>query len=576
MYIESVPNRNSPPAILLRESFRDAGTVRKRTLANLSKWPPALVEGLRILLKGGTAVADLSTAFDILRSQPHGHVAAVLGTLRKLRLDRTLAPSPERERTIALIVARILAPGSKLATARGLAADTARDSTAEMLGIEAVTEDELYAAMDWLLERQGAIEQRLAKRHLSDGALVLYDVTSTYFEGRCCPLARRGYSRDGKRGKLQIVFGLLCNREGCPVAVEVFEGHTADPNTIGAHIEKLRRRFALSRVVLVGDRGMLTEARIREEVAPAGLDWVTALRARAIRELVHSGAVQRSMFDDTDLAELRSDAYPGERLIVCRNARLAVERARKREALLQATEALLAPIVAATEREKRPLKGKEKIALRVGKIIGKYKMAKHFELDITETTLAYHRKADAIAAEAALDGLYIVRTSVPATELDAEQTVRAYKGLSVVERAFRSLETVDLKVRPIYHYAAERVRAHVFLCMLAYYVEWHMRQRLKPLLFDDEEPQVAQGARPSVVARAEVSPSAQDKARRKRTASGEPVHSFRTLLDDLATIAKNRVVAPLANAEPFDLITRPTALQRHAFKLLGVRLERTQ
>ena len=592
MYIESVPNRHSPPAILLRESYREAGKVRKRTLANLSKWPPVVVEGLRILLKGGTAVADLSTAFDITRSRPHGHVAAVLGTLRKLRLDRTLAAtaSPERERTIALIVARILAPGSKLATARGLAADTARDSLAEMLGIESVDEDELYAAMDWLLERQGTIEKRLAKRHLSDGALVLYDLTSTYFEGRCCPLAKRGYSRDGRRDKLQIVFGLLCNRQGCPVAVEVFDGNTADPNTVGVHIEKLRRRFALSRVVLVGDRGMLTEARIREEVAPAGFDWISALRAPAIRELMSSGAVQRSMFDETDLAEIRCDAYPGERLIVCRNERLAQERARKREALLQATEALLAPIAAATQREKRRLSGKEKIAMRVGKVIGKYKMAKHFELDITETAFAYHRKADAIAAEAALDVIspttarpchsrpraYIVRTSVPATELDAEHTVRAYKGLSVVERAFRSLKTVDLKVRPIYHYAGARVRAHVFLCMLAYYVEWHMRQRLKPLLFDDEEPDVAEAARPSVVAPAEVSPSAQDKARRKRTASGERVHSFRTLLDDLATVANNRVVAPLADAKPFDLITRPTALQRKAFKLLGVRLERTQ
>ena len=578
MYIESVPNRNSPPAILLRESYRDAGKVRKRTLANLSKWPTPLVEGLRILLKGGTAVADLTTAFDILRSRPHGHVAAVLGTLRKLRLDRLIAsaPSPERERAIALIVARILAPGSKLATARGLAADTARDSLAEELGIERIDEDELYAAMDWLLERQSVIEQRLAKRHLSDGALVLYDLSSTWLEGRCCPLAKRGYSRDGKRGKLQIVFGLLCNREGCPVAVEVFEGNTADPRTVGVHIDKLRRRFGLSRVVLVGDRGMLTEARIREEVAPAGLDWITTLRAPAIRELVSSGAVQRSMFDDTDLAEIRCDAYPGERLIVCRNERLAEQRAHKREALLQATEALLAPIVAATQRDKRRLKGQEKIALRVGKVIGKYKMAKHFELDITETSLTYRRNAEAIAAEAALDGLYIVRTSVPAVELDAEHTVRAYKGLSVVERAFRSLKTVDLKVRPIYHYAASRVRAHVLLCMLAYYVEWHMRQRLKPLLFDDEEPEVAEAARASVVAPAEASPSAQDKARSKRTASGESVHSFRTLLDNLATITNNRVVAPLAGAEPFDLITRPTAQQRKVFKLLGVRLERTQ
>ena len=485
MYIESVPNRNSPPAILLRESCRDAGKVRKRTLANLSKWPTSLVEGLRILLKGGTAVADLTTAFDIIRSRPHGHVAAVLGTLRKLRLDRLIAPaaSPERARVIALIVARLLAPGSKLATARGLAADTARDSLAEALGIDTVDEDALHAAMDWLLERQGVIGQRLAKRHLSDGALVLYDLSSSYFEGRCCPLAKRGYSRDGKRGKLQIVFGLLCNREGCPIAVEVFEGNTADPRTVGAQVDKLRRRFALERVVLVGDRGMLTEARIREEVAPAGLDWITTLRAPAIRELVSSGAVQRSMFDDTDLAELRSDAYPGERLIVCRNERLATERARKREALLQATEALLAPIVAATQREKRRLKGQEKIALRVGKVIGKYKMAKHFELDITETAFTWRRNADAIAAEAALDGLYIVRTSVPATELDAEHTVRAYKGLSVVERAFRSLKTVDLKVRPICHYAASRVRAHVFPCMLAYYATMRPRGGLSGVVF---------------------------------------------------------------------------------------------
>ena len=578
MYIESVPNRNSPPAILLRESYRDAGKVRKRTLANLSKWPATLVEGLRILLKGGTAVANLTTAFDIIGSRPHGHVAAVLGTVRKLRLDRLIASaaSPERARVIALIVARILAPGSKLATARGLAADTARDSLAEELGIERVDEDELYAAMDWLLERQGVIEQRLAKRHLSDGALVLYDLSSTYLEGQCCALAKRGYSRDGKRGKLQIVFGLLCNREGCPVAVEVFEGNTADPRTVGVQIDKLRRRFALERVVLVGDRGMLTEARIREEVAPAGLDWITTLRAPAIRALVSSGAVQRSMFDDTDLAEIRCDAYPGERLIVCRNERLAAERAHKREALLQATEALLAPVVAATQREKRRLKGEEKIALRVGKVIAKYKMAKHFELDITESAFTWRRNTEAIAAEAALDGLYIVRTSVPGAELDAEHTVRAYKGLSVVERAFRSLKTVDLKVRPIYHYAASRVRAHVFLCMLAYYVEWHMRQRLKALLFDDEEPEVAEAARTSVVARAEASPSAQDKARSKRTASGESVHSFRTLLDNLATITKNRVVAPLAGAEAFDLITRPTELQRKAFKLLGVRMERTQ
>ena len=413
-------------------------------------------------------------------------------------------------------------------------------------------------------------------RHLADGALVLYDLTSSYLEGRHCALAKHGYSRDGKRGKLQIEFGLLCNHEGCPVAVEVFDGNTADPMTVGAQIDKLRQRFGLNRVVLVGDRGMLTEARIREEVEPAGLDWISALRSSAIRQLVESGTLQMSLFDETDLVELRCDAYPGERLMVCRNPLLAAERARKREVLLQATEGLLDRIVTATQRDKRRLTGQDKIGMRVGKVIGKYKMAKHFELDIAETSFSYRRKPESIAAEAALDGLYIVRTSLPATELDATQTVRAYKSLSAVERAFRSFKTVDLKVRPIYHYASDRVRAHIFLCMLAYYVEWHMRARLKPLLFDDDDPDAAAAARTSVVAPAEVSPSAKDKARRKQTAAGLPVHSFRTLLDDLATVAKNRVVARLPNAEPFDLITRPTALQCEAFKLLDVRLKRSQ
>ena len=578
MYIESVPNRNSPPAILLRESYRERRKVKKRTLANLSQWPPHLIEGFKILLKGGTAVAEPHALLDITRSLPHGHIAAVLGTVRELRLERTIAGAacPERERVLALIAARILDPASKLATARGLAADTARDSLAGELGLGNVDEDDLYAAMDWLLERQGAIERRLAKRHLEDGALVLYDLTSSYLEGHCCPLAKRGYSRDAKRGKLQIEFGLLCDREGCPVAVEVFDGNTADPMTVGAQIDKLRRRFGLSRVVWVGDRGMLTEARIREEVKPARLDWISALRSSAIRDLVESGTVQMSLFDEVDLIEIRTEAYPGERLMVWRNPLLATERARKREALLQATEALLEPIVGATQREKRRLAGKDKIGLRAGKVLGRYKMAKHFELEIGDTSFGYRRDPESIAREAARDGLYVVRTSLPAAQLDAAATVRAYKSLSSVERAFRSFKTVDLKVRPIYHYAAERVRAHVFLCMLAYYVEWHLRARLKPLLFDDHDPSAAEAARVSVVAPAEVSESAKDKARRKRTADGWPVHSFRTLLGDLATITRNRVVARLGGAEPFEIVTRPTALQREAFKLLGVRLERTQ
>ena len=575
MYVETVPNRNSPPAVLLREGWREHGRVRKRTLANLSHWPRSKIETLRRLLKDQPLVSPEDT-FDIVRSKPHGHVAAVLGSVRKLGLERLLsaAPCPERERVAALICARVIAPMSKLATARGLAEATARDSLAETLGLGETGEDHLYAAMDWLWERQEVIEKRLAKRHLGDGALVLYDLTSVYLEGRCCPLARHGYSRDGKRGKLQIEFGLLCDRDGCPVAVEVFQGDTADPATLGVQMDKLRRRFGLSKVVLVGDRGMLTEARIREEVAPAGLDWISALRSSAIRRLVESGAVQMSLFDQTDLVEVRSDAYPGERLMVCRNPLLQAERARKREELLRATERLLDPIVAAVTREKRPLTGRDRIALRVGRVIDKYKMAKHFHLDIADPSFRYSRYTESIAREAALDGLYIVRTSLSESDLDAPAAVGAYKSLSRVERAFRSLKTVDLKVRPVHHHAPDRVRAHVLLCMLAYYVEWHMRRRLAPLLFDDHDPAGAQ--RTSVVAPAKTSPAAQNKARTKRTEDGFPVHSFRSLIDDLATITKNRVLPRLLGAQPFDLLTRPTSLQSQAFNLLGVRIDCSQ
>ena len=579
MYIEAVPNRSSPPAILLRESYRDNGKVRKRTLANLSRWPPALVENLRTLLKGGTAVSRLDDAFDIVRSVPHGPVAAVLGTLRKLALDRLIDPqrSPERDRVLAMIAARILEPGSKLATARGLAEATARNTLAEELGLGPLDEDDLYASMDWLLERQDRIERALAKRHLGEGTLVLYDLTSVWMEGRTCPLAKRGHSRDGKRGKVQIEFGLLCDRHGCPVSVQVFAGNTADPMTVGAQVEKLRQRFGLSTVVLVGDRGMLTEARIREELKPAGLDWVGALRGPAIRALVESGAVQLSLFDEKDLVQVTSDAYPGERLMVCRNPLLAEERARKREALLQATEALLEPVAAATRREKRRLTGEDQIGARVGKVIGRYKMAKHFQWSIDpKGVLSYWRNASSIAAEAAVDGLYVIRTSVPESELDAPGAVRAYKRLSTVERAFRSLKTVDLKVRPVFHRTADRVRAHVLVCMLAYYVQWHMRQRLAPMLFDDEDREAAEAARASIVAPARVSQTAQAKARTKRTAQGDPVHSLRTLLAELATITRNTVAPRLPGAEPFEVITRPTALQHKAFELLGVRLSCTQ
>ena len=533
------------------------------------------IETLRRLLKD-EALVGRDDAFDIVRSRPHGHVAAVLGTLRTLGLERLIAPrrSPERDRVVAMIVERVLKPGSKLATARGLAEATARDTLSETLGLGAVDEDDLYAAMDWLLARQERIEGGLATRHLQDGALVLYDLSSVYLEGRHCPLATRGRARDGKKGKLQIAFGLLCDRDGRPVAVEVFEGNVAHPLTVGPQIAKLRERFGLSRVVLVGDRGILTEARIREEVAPAGLDWISALRGPAIRRLVESGVVQLSLFDEKDLVEVRSDAYPGERLMVCRNPLLACERARKREALLDAAEALLEPIAAATRRTQRRLTGAERIGEQVGKVIGRYKMAKHFVWSIdAEGRFTYRRNAEAIDAEAALDGLYAVRTSLPEAELDAEDTVRAYKRLSTVERAFRSLKTVDLKVRPVFHRSAERVRAHVLLCMLACYVEWHMRQCLAPLLFDDEDPAGAEAARASVVAPAQVSEAAQRKARRRRSDDGDPVHSFRTLLDDLATVTRNRVEPRLPGADPFELLARPTDVQSEAFRLLGVRLQ---
>ena len=571
MYVAAIPNRSSPPAILLRESYRRGGEVKSRTLANLSAWPPAKVEALRTVLRGGTVGAPLAEAFTIVRTRPHGQVAAVLGTLRRLGVDRLLAAQRSRPRDlcVAMLVARILEPRSKLATARELGAETLASSLGEVLGV--ADADELYAALDWLLPRQARIEAALARRHLAEGTLVLYDVTATYFEGRTCPLAQRGHERGGKRGKPQIVFGLLTNAAGCPVAVEVFAGNTGDPKTLAPQVEKVRRRFGLQRVVWVGDRGVLTDARLRADLQPAGLDWITALRAPAIRQLVQEGALQLSLFDERDLAEISAPEYPGERLIVCRNPVLAQERARKREDLLQATERELAKIAAATRRARQLLRGQDQIGLRVGKVLGRFKVAKHFRLTITDTTFASERDGARIAAEAALDGLYVIRTSVPPERLTAEQTVGSYKGLSVVERACRSYKTVDLKVRPIHHRLADRVRAHVFLCLLAYYVEWHMRQALAPLLFDDEDPAAGRALRASVVRPARRSPQAQQKAATQRTEDGLPVHSVHTLMQDLATVAKNRIQPKDTGIPPFDMVTTPSPLQQRAFDLLGVR-----
>jgi len=572
MYIESVPNRDSPPAILLRESYREGGKVKKRTLLNLSDWPSERIAGFKALLKGGTVIPREQEAISMIRSLPHGHVAAALGAARKIGLDRLIGPDGNRCRdlVLALAVSRILDPGSKLAAARALSPETAASSLGAELGLGPVDEEELYAALDWLAVRQSAIETALAKRHLTGGTLVLYDVTSSYMEGRCCPLAQFGYNRDGKKGKLQIVYGLLCAPDGCPIAVEVFEGSTGDPSTLGAQVTKLKQRFGLDHVVLVGDRGMITQARITQDVKPAGLDWITALRAPAIRGLIEGGAFQMSLFDDRDMAAITSPDFPGERLILCRNHALATERARKREDLLQATERELARIRTAVARKREPLRGKAEIGLAVGAVIDRHKMAKHFDLQITDTSFAFARKTAQIAAEAALDGLYAVRTSLPETALDDAATVKSYKSLSLVERAIRSIKTVDLQVRPVYHWLADRVRAHVFLCMLGYYLEWHMRQRLAPMLYDDDDKEAAEALRASVVAKAERSPAAVAKQTTGRTPDGLPVHSFQTLIADLATITRNTVTTALAPDMPFTITTRPTPIQSKAFDLLAV------
>ena len=577
MYVATVPNRNSPPAILLRESYRENGKVKTRTLANLSHLPSHQIQALRLALSGSLPAPgrSLPDSFRITRSLPHGHVAAVLGSLRQLQLDSLLDPRPSRQRdlVIAMIVARILEPASKLATARGLHADTLHHSLGEMLQLDSADETELYQAMDWLLPRQARLEQQLAQRHLSNGGLVLYDLTSTYFEGRHCPLAKLGHCRDDKSGKLQIVFGLLTNGAGCPVAVEVFEGNTGDPRTVAQQVQKLREGFGLSDVVLVGDRGMITSARIRQDLpASSGIQWITALRASQIQKLATAGHLQMSLFDQTDLVEIAHPDFAGERLIACFNPLLAEERARKRPELLAATEKQLEKIAAATRRPKRPLRGKQNIGVRVGKILNRYKMGKHFQLHIEDDSFSYQRKTANIEREQSLDGIYIIRTSVPKEALSSEQVVASYKSLSSVERAFRSLKSIDLHVRPIHHRLADRVRAHILLCMLAYYVEWHMRQRLAPILFDEDDKPQAQAARKSIVAPAQRSPSAELKALTKRTSEGSKVHSFQTLLGDLATIVKNKIQPTDKNIAAFDLLTQPTAIQQRTFDLLGVPL----
>jgi hypothetical protein len=575
MHIDIVPNRGGTPTVLLRKSYREHGKTKKQTVANLSELAPDQIEQMRAILRG-ERLLPATQAIEITRSLPHGHVLAALGTAQRIDLDGLFprrGPERKRKLALALVIARLLDPAAKLATARMLNATTACHSLGEELELGTVTARELYAALDWLGREQSFIENTLARRHLRDGALLLYDVTSTYLEGRHCELARYGYSRDHRRDRPQLVIGLLCARDGGPVAVEVFAGNTADPATLAPQIARIKQRFGLRHVVLVGDRGLITAARIEETLRPAGLDWITALRAPQIQALATAdGPLQLSLFDTRDMAEITSPDYPGERLVVCKNPLLAGQRTRKRSALVEATEAALKRIQARVAREKNPLRGAAVIGRAVGAVLGKHQVGKHFQIEIGEASFRFSRDQTAIAAEAALDGIYVLRTSLAAEQADTATTVRAYKSLAYVERAFRSLKRTDLELRPVFHWTAPRVRAHVLLCMLAYYLEWHMRRALAPMLFDDHDPAGREAQRGSPVAKAEPSEAARHKAASKQTepGSGEPlpVHSFRTLLADLATVTRNTV--RLGRDRISALLTSPTVVQRRAFDLLGL------
>jgi transposase len=563
MHIHVVPNRGSPPTVLLRESYREGSKVGKRTLANLSSLSAAQIEAIRATLRG-EALQPVAQSFEVTASRSHGHVQAVALTLQRLGLASLLASKPcrERELVLAMVASRIVAPHTKLATTRWWHTTT----LAEDYGVADANEDDLYAAMDWLLERQSTIQKKLTARHLSAGSLVLYDLSSSYFEGSCCPLAKLGYSRDGRRGLLQVNYGLLTDARGCPVAVSVHEGNVADSQTLLPEVQRLRKDFGVERLVMVGDRGMISSKAIEELRESQGIAWITALKSVSIRALVEQGHLQLDLFDERNLLELSSPDYPGERLVACRNPQLAKLRTHKREELLAATEASLEKIKARVDAGK--LLGQDEIGLRVGKVINQYKVAKHFELAIGDNAFNFARKRQDIAAEAALDGLYIIRTSVPQTQMQAPQCVRNYKSLANVERAFRSLKTIDLKVRPIHHRTADRVRAHILLCMLAYYVEWHMREAWRELMFADTE-QEAKATR-DPVAPARRSKAALAKVARHTLDDGTPAHSFATLMAELATIVRNTCRTPKAgpDAPTFEVLTTPNANQQRAFELL--------
>ena len=566
MYIDTVPNRSSRPAVLLRESRRQGKRTVKKTLANMTDWPSEVVEAIRLALQGEMLVPK-EALFAIERSLPHGHVQAVLGTIRQLGLDEMLSSKRCRERdlVVAMLVQRLVGPCSKLATTREW-----HDTTlAQELGVEDAGEDELYAALDWLLERQERIENKLAKKHLHEGAVVLYDLTSSSYYGRTCPLAVYGNNRDGTKEPC-IAYGLLADRQGRPVSVDVYEGNTGDPTTVPDQVDKLRARFGLTRVVLVGDRGMLTDAQIDALRQYPGLGWISALRSEAIRDLVESQALQLSLFDTHNLAEITSPDFPGERLMACYNPLLAQDRKRTRQELLDATDKRLQKIAAQVRRRtNKPLKADE-IGVKVGKVINHYKMGKHFTLTIEDNRFVFERNEERIAQEASLDGIYVVRTCEARKDFSKEDTVRTYKSLSQVEQAFRCLKGLDIRVRPIHHRTADHVCAHIFLCMLAYYVEWHMRKALAPILFEDEELDKARNTR-DPVAKAEPSPCVKQKKTTHTTTDGWPVHSFQSLMKTLGTRCRNTCRAQSGKAHAtFYELTETTPLQAHAFRLLGL------
>jgi hypothetical protein len=574
MYIDIVPNRGSPPAVLLRQGWRQGGKIHKRTVANLSGWPSQQIDALRLLLKGEHMVSARQ-AFSVRRSLPHGHVEAILQAMDHLGVDNLIASRPSRQRSLVLgmIVQRLIDPASKLACTRSWHNTT----LAQELQIQDAQVDELYEALDWLFARQQRIEKKLAQRHLSEGCLALYDVTSSYYEGRCCTLARRGHNRDGKKNTLSIVYGLLTDSQGRPVSVQVYPGNTGDPTTVPDQVDKLRGSFGLARVVLVGDRGMLTQTRIEQLRAYPQLGWISALRSSAIAKMMAAGAIDRSLFDQQDIAEITWPELPGERLVVCFNPLLAEDRRRTRAELLEATDKQLEKIAAAVARRKGKPLSKDEIGVKAGKVVNRYKVAKHFALTIEDGRFEWRRKEASITAEAALDGFYVVRTSESAQDLARDDVVRSYKLLGQVEQGFRTLKGLDIRVRPIFHRVENRVRAHIFLCMLAYYVEWHLRRAWSPLLFEDET--LAQDRRRRDPVRpAEASGSAQCKKHTRQTSEGLEVQSFPTLLANLATRCRNTCsVRGLSDGEAasqsestFDCLTEPTALQARAMELLAL------